>query len=56
MAAVLKVDSNMKCSMVQYESTVYTDVLKKNNRSITPIPNRKSVTPKKRNSITSVVG
>ncbi len=42
--AVIKVDSDMKCSVEQFASTNIAHMIKKPKRSITPIPNRKSAT------------
>ena len=45
----------MKCSMIQYESTIYTDTLIKNNRAVTPLPhNKNSVSPKRKISRASL--
>lgn len=41
-AAVLRVDGNMKCSIEQFESSNINDMLNKTHRSTTPIPKKHS--------------
>lgn len=48
LGAVLKVDQNMKCSIEQFESIIYPNIIKKPKRSLTPIPQtKKDVSPLK---------